>query len=158
MINARALLITFSLLGFFIVLTLVLFKIQVADHERYELLASRQQNKLETVKAERGTIKDRNNDMLAFTKDDVSFFVDTRMELYPIDLWWDYVSISNALPGWEALLDKYEIRNLMLDLNNQAELMGSLETSSNWALVYKDSVAAIFHRSGNYKNSPRINQ
>jgi hypothetical protein len=76
-------------------------------------------------------------------------FVDTRIELYPIDQWWDYVVISNALPGWEDLLEKYDIKTVMLNLEDQAALNDSLGESSSWTLIYKDSVAAIFHRSGN---------
>ena len=77
--NSRALLITFFLFGLFIVIALVLFNIQIINHDKYGAIADRQQNKLETIKAERGTIKDRNNELLAYTMDDVSFFVDTRM-------------------------------------------------------------------------------
>lgn len=79
MINYRALIITGFVFFVFIVLVIKLYSIQVINHEYYWLLAERQQNKPRVVKAERGVIKDRNNEVLAFTRDYVSFFVDTRM-------------------------------------------------------------------------------
>ncbi|MFC2134518.1 penicillin-binding protein [Bacteroidota bacterium] len=77
--NSRAGLIAFLLVIMFGVLISNLFKIQVTNHEMYVKKAFRQQNKTFAVGAERGSIKDRNGEVLSFTKDEVSFFVDTRM-------------------------------------------------------------------------------
>ncbi|MFA7227909.1 MAG: penicillin-binding protein [Melioribacteraceae bacterium] len=77
--NKRALILTGILLIIFIALVSKLFTIQVAKHEYYSLVADRQQNKPLIVKAERGLIKDSNGDVLSFTSDNISFFVDTRM-------------------------------------------------------------------------------
>ncbi len=77
--NKRALILTGFLLIIFVVLIAKLFTIQIAKHEYYSLVAERQQNKPLRVKAERGIIKDANGEVLSFTSDNVSFFVDTRM-------------------------------------------------------------------------------
>lgn len=77
--NARVL---FIILLFFVVLAVLigrLFTIQISEHEKYSKIAQRQQNKIIKIKAERGLIKDRNGELLAYTKDDVSLFIDTRM-------------------------------------------------------------------------------
>ncbi len=79
MINKRALIITFLLLFVFIALTARLYIIQISGNEYYSLIAGRQQNKPQTVKAGRGTIADRNGEVLSYTSDNISFFVDTRM-------------------------------------------------------------------------------
>lgn len=79
MINSRALLISFLLMLSFAVITVNLFNIQVLDHPRFSELAKKQQERTIPVKAERGLIKDRNGNMLAYTQDDISFFVDTKM-------------------------------------------------------------------------------
>jgi cell division protein FtsI/penicillin-binding protein 2 len=79
MINYRALIITGVLLLFVVLLTAKLFTIQVTKHEFYTLLADRQQNKSDIIKAERGIIKDINGEVLSFTRDNVSFYVDRRM-------------------------------------------------------------------------------
>jgi cell division protein FtsI/penicillin-binding protein 2 len=79
--NSRALLIILLMFAFFMVLVLTLFSIQITDHKMYAEMAERQQNKSYRVKGERGKILDRRNEVLAFTVNDVSLFVDTRMAL-----------------------------------------------------------------------------
>ncbi|MBI5730825.1 MAG: transpeptidase family protein [Ignavibacteriales bacterium] len=79
MINSRALIITGLLLFVFILLIAKLFTIQISKHEYYTLIAERQQNKPQSVKAERGTIKDANGEVLSYTMDNISFYVDRRM-------------------------------------------------------------------------------
>jgi cell division protein FtsI (penicillin-binding protein 3) len=79
MINKRALILTGFVLIAFIALIIKLYSIQVVNNEYYSLIAERQQNKPQIVKAERGIIKDRNGEVLSFTRDNISFFVDTRM-------------------------------------------------------------------------------
>ncbi len=77
--NSRVLIVIFVLFLVLIVLVGKLFTIQVYDHDKYLQIAKRQQNKSIKIKAERGLIKDRNGKLLAYTKDDISLFVDTRM-------------------------------------------------------------------------------
>jgi cell division protein FtsI/penicillin-binding protein 2 len=77
--NSRALLIILLLFVVLVVLLGRLFTIQITQHEKYAKIAKRQQNKTIKINAERGLIKDRNGELLAYTKDDVSLFVDTRM-------------------------------------------------------------------------------
>ena len=76
MINSRALIITGLLLLVFVLLIAKLFTIQISKHEYYTLIADRQQNKPQSVKAERGTIKDANGEVLSYTMDNISFYVD----------------------------------------------------------------------------------
>ncbi len=56
-----------------------LYNIQIKKHEYYKFYALKQQYKKEFVKAERGSIFDRKNNLLAYTKNDISFYVDNRM-------------------------------------------------------------------------------
>ncbi|MCF6268291.1 MAG: transpeptidase family protein [Melioribacteraceae bacterium] len=77
--NSRVLVIILILFIVLAVLIGKLFTIQITQHEKYSKIAERQQNKTIKIKAERGLIKDRNGELLAYTKDDVSLFVDTRM-------------------------------------------------------------------------------
>ena len=79
MINSRALLVTIVVFAVFVTLIIQLFSIQIGSHEKYSERASRQQNKTYKIKAERGIIYDRNGEILAYTKDDVSLYADARM-------------------------------------------------------------------------------
>jgi cell division protein FtsI/penicillin-binding protein 2 len=75
--KARAILVILIMTTLFAGLVYQLFKIQVTEHEKYARLAERQQNKTLKVQGERGTIKDRNGNLLAFTKDYVTFYAYT---------------------------------------------------------------------------------
>ena len=77
--SSRVLIITFFVFAVFISLIVHLFTVQVGGHEKYSARAVKQQNKIYPVKAERGLIYDRNGEILAYTKDDVSLFADSRM-------------------------------------------------------------------------------
>lgn len=77
---------------------------------------------------------------------DYHVFVDSRIELYPINLWWDYSALSNADPGWNELLERYEINTMLLNVENQKPLITTLEKSSSWDLIYRDPTAVIFKR------------
>lgn len=63
----------------FILLGLKLFSIQIVKHDYYAEIAEKQQNKSQKLKAERGSIIDRNGELLAITKNDISLYVDKRM-------------------------------------------------------------------------------
>ncbi len=79
MINSRALFITFFVLVAFVGLVVKLFSVQIGGHDAYKARAEKQQNRIHIIKAERGIIYDRNKEILAYTKDDVSLFADARM-------------------------------------------------------------------------------
>lgn len=64
---------------FFIVIVLRLVFIQITQHRYYLEIANRQQNKSKVILAERGLIKDRNNELLAYSKNEISLFVDFKM-------------------------------------------------------------------------------
>jgi len=79
MINSRALVV---LVCVFIFLTFLVFKladIQIINSEELKYYAERQQTKIESIQADRGLIYDRNGLLLAYNRDEVSFYIDLRM-------------------------------------------------------------------------------
>ncbi|MCF8241093.1 MAG: transpeptidase family protein [Melioribacteraceae bacterium] len=77
--NSRALLILILVILLFGVLAIRLFNIQINNHDKYKYWAEKQQNKSVMIRAERGLIKDCKGEVLAYTKDDISYLADTRM-------------------------------------------------------------------------------
>ncbi len=77
--NTRALSIIVIIFVFFVAIMIKLFEIQIVKGEEFKYYAKRQQTKLEDVKADRGLIFDRNNILLVYNLDDMSFYVDLRM-------------------------------------------------------------------------------
>jgi cell division protein FtsI (penicillin-binding protein 3) len=77
--NSRALIVLIFVFLFFAALIIKLFDIQIVKSEELKYYAKRQQTKLEDIKADRGLIYDRNNILLVYNQNDVSFYVDLRM-------------------------------------------------------------------------------
>lgn len=82
------------------------------------------------------------------TQPDYKVFVDPRIELYPREIWEEYIIIINALPGWEDYLDRYGVGVLMLNRNNQPDLIQAVEGAESWKKIYQDDTAVIFEREG----------
>jgi hypothetical protein len=70
--------------------------------------------------------------------------VDSRIELFPENVWLDYFRISNAEGDWEAQLKEYGVNTLMLSPVEQPALVKAISQSSDWKLVYQDPVALIY--------------
>ena len=76
MINSRALLIVFTIILLFTGLIVKLADIQIVKSDDYKYLAQKRHTRLESVKAERGFIFDRNNVLLVYNRNDVTFYLD----------------------------------------------------------------------------------
>ncbi len=79
MINSRALVVLICVFLFFTFLVIKLADIQIIKSEELKYYAERQQTKIESIRAERGLIYDRNGLLLAYNRDDISFYIDLRM-------------------------------------------------------------------------------
>lgn len=72
-------------------------------------------------------------------------FVDPRVELYPYELWLDYIRISRA-SRYNELLAHYGADRLLIDRVLQEELTRALEEDPNWTKEYEDQRAQIWRR------------
>lgn len=77
--NSRVLILIIGVFIFFIAIGVKLFNIQILKSEELKYLAERQQTGIEKINAERGLIYDRNNVLLVYNRNDVSFYLDMRM-------------------------------------------------------------------------------
>lgn len=77
--NKRVIFIIFAVILFFAAITVRLFTIQILRNEELKYLAERQQTKIQKITAERGLIFDRNNILLSYNRNDVSYYLDLRM-------------------------------------------------------------------------------
>jgi hypothetical protein len=73
-------------------------------------------------------------------------FVDPRIELYPAEVWDDYLKINAAASDWQQLLDQYRIQTLLLYRKDQADLIGKVSKSDIWGQQYQDATAVIYTR------------
>ncbi len=73
-------------------------------------------------------------------------FADPRFDLYPTEIWSDYLQISAAQGDWEAKLHKYDVQALLLLPKTQKGLIEAAQHASDWRQVYQDGVAVAFVR------------
>lgn len=74
--NSRALFVLSLMIIISIIIVIRLVNIQVIDKTKYAQLAEQQQTSIEKIKAEFGLIYDRNNDLLVYNRNDVTFYLD----------------------------------------------------------------------------------
>jgi hypothetical protein len=72
-------------------------------------------------------------------------FVDTRVEMYPFEIWQDYLYISAAI-DYQARLDKYGIDRLLVSPVFQWPLAGALRKSDAWEAEYLDPFSEVWKR------------
>ena len=74
---------------------------------------------------------------------DQGVFIDPRIELYPVNLWEDYIDISRGVRAIE-LLEAYQVERVLLDTSLQSELLSLLENNPEWHLEYKDEISQVW--------------
>ena len=73
-------------------------------------------------------------------------FVDPRVELYPIELWHDYLAIGEGRDYNALLIAKYDVRRVLLDRIRQPQLAAALANDPRWEREYADERAEIYRR------------
>jgi hypothetical protein len=69
-------------------------------------------------------------------------FIDNRFEVYPQRVIDDYVAVTYLDAGWEAVLDRWRIRTLLVDRGSP--LARALAASGRWRPVFAAREAAVF--------------
>ncbi|HVN54276.1 MAG TPA: hypothetical protein VMT46_08095 [Anaerolineaceae bacterium] len=73
---------------------------------------------------------------------DRKVFIDGQTDFYGENLTRQYETVINAAPGWQAVLDRYGVRWVLIPEGNS--LGKALEQSIHWEEVYKDPTAEIY--------------
>src|SRR5450759_159891 len=78
---------------------------------------------------------------------EASYFADSRIELIPASAWRDYVTVSEAQPGWEAILDRWQVDALVLSNADQPRLVEAVDSSAAWRVVDRDTDGVVAVRA-----------
>jgi hypothetical protein len=84
---------------------------------------------------------------LEFAVPDAGYAVDSRIELFPADLWVDVNTAANGFGEWLSIFDKHSADVIVLEAD-QARLEPVLEASPEWTLQYRDADGSIWLRGG----------
>jgi hypothetical protein len=71
--------------------------------------------------------------------------VDSRVELFPTSVWREYIRVIHARNGWEQVLDRYEIRGVILEPGS--ELAEKLLVTDGWKRVAVGPAGSVYIRS-----------
>jgi hypothetical protein len=72
-------------------------------------------------------------------------FIDPRVELYPLEMWQDYLSLSRGYDV-EALLTQYGITCVMLDLEDQPRLSEAMERLPDWQRTFSNEQSEVWRQ------------
>jgi hypothetical protein len=69
---------------------------------------------------------------------------DSRVELFPAELWRDVRQVSTGTGDWLAILDRHMVDVLVLTDAETRRLAGTLNASGRWAQRYADADGSIW--------------
>lgn len=72
-------------------------------------------------------------------------FFDSRADVYGNEKLRDYLAVIKMQPGWEAIIDKYDINWIIY--NRDSALSQYLNLKKDWKIIYSDNVANIYIRN-----------
>jgi hypothetical protein len=75
--------------------------------------------------------------------DGMEIFANSNVHLVPHQVWLDYGRVSNAHSGWEGVLERYDIKTMIVDKKEQLPLWSIVRGDDNWELKYEDKRAAL---------------
>jgi hypothetical protein len=76
----------------------------------------------------------------------VKVFVDGRSDFYGPKFGEAYIDILNVKYGWDRTLANYGVNTILMPVD--APLVGALKESRNWRVVYDDTRAIVFRKTG----------
>ncbi len=81
---------------------------------------------------------------LEFPKNPV--LVDSRWEVVPVSTWNQYGDVSDGREGWQQIVDRWDIRVMVLSREQQRGLISVIGNDPGWHLDYQDKEGLIFTR------------
>ncbi len=73
-------------------------------------------------------------------------FVTSNIHLAPPQVWQDYNRITRAEPGWQRVLDRYNVTTLVLDKTQEPILVQAMKQTQGWGIAYDDDAAVVYLR------------
>jgi hypothetical protein len=75
---------------------------------------------------------------------DYPVFVDGRTDLYDDQFLRNYLKTALAHPNWQAQLEQYDIRLILIEKNSPLD--AALKATPDWNLIFEDEQAVIFQK------------
>jgi len=132
-----------------------LFKLQLPQYSfgfpppyesiRYLQYANRNGHEIEKIRGQGLNDPQFGDMMIYYLGKDARVFIDTRFDLYPDKIVFDFLTMANCQNGWEKLLDQYKIAWIFLPRHTQLATY-AVKHPELWTTVYADDTALISRR------------
>jgi hypothetical protein len=73
---------------------------------------------------------------LAYPPGTQPVFMDDRFDMFPDEVIADFMRVSRAAPGWEWVLDRYDVETIVWD--GSRPLVQLLRQSGEWTQIHQD--------------------
>jgi cell division protein FtsI (penicillin-binding protein 3) len=145
--NSRLLFLIICVIIFFFAIGIKLFSIQILKSEELKYLAQKQQTDVRNIYAERGLIYDRNNVLLVYNRNDVSFFLDMRMvsKAEKKKIAEKFASVFGKQDSYYYDLMKTSTKTFCIEKKAPAEKAILLKNFKAAGLFYKEDPTRIYH-------------
>ena len=125
--NSRAFFVLLGVLALFSIIVVKLVNIQLIRGNELKYFAERQQMKIEKIQAERGLIYDRDNVLLAYNRNDATFYLDLSLATKKAkkDLAQKFSKLTDKTPGY--FLSKMKGENKTITLAQHVPLSAAID-------------------------------
>jgi hypothetical protein len=82
-----------------------------------------------------------------FSAPELPVAVDPRIEIFPVEVWNDYTIVTEGRSGWQGVLDRWNVRVLILHPGEAAGLITSISDDPTWQLVDRSVAGAVYVRT-----------
>ena len=72
--------------------------------------------------------------------------VDPRIEIFPKETWDDYLLVSQGRDGWQEVLDRWDVRVLVLHPDQSTGLLSVIDDDPRWRPVLKTDHGSVYER------------
>jgi hypothetical protein len=84
-----------------------------------------------------------------FSAPQLPVMVDSRIELFPIDIWRDYFTVTNGQDGWQAVLDRWDVDVLIVHRGQSEGLESVIGRDPDWRAVIDTEAGKVYVRTEN---------
>jgi hypothetical protein len=81
-----------------------------------------------------------------FSAPDLPVMVDSRIEIFPTDVWDDYFTVTNGGAGWREVLDRWDVNVVIAHPEQSEALLAVIGTDPEWREVFHDQEGSVFVR------------
>jgi hypothetical protein len=100
----------------------------------------------EMVEGDRLFVSQRWSSWFELAIPELPVMVDYRIELFPAEIWADYIHVTGGRADWVEILDRWDVSLVTASAIEQAQLLPFLREADGWTLVFEDEEGAVFRR------------